>query len=486
MYNIQDLKEKIFFESRNIINILEKIDNVDGLLSKQNLVDELAGKINFLKLLEKHIEYFTFESSSHFNNTDSQNSENELIKEEVGLNEPSKIDENQVGFFSNEVTEEEAIFNNQLNEIVEKELHERIINFVEESNAAGMNETSGDEENEFHNGFLEESTSDHRLQDINENNLSDYDHSHSLFVEEERILTNSEFENDKHKNVSSDQLTEDQLTFSNQLNELNEFENQISDDEGSLNNFDDEEEIIENRFESNMKEESPKIIETISGIFGTEALEEEILIEENEESFIASAIVIEQLEMNNDLSNVENRVSEIKNESIEEKNEASILAEINDRRKTSDLTDNNQYPSSKENFENLEEDHHDKKIRLSNIKGLKTLFDDHHSEAEKEEGNTPLIERAVKILKTNISAEHREVEKTRPEFKLDLNDRIAFSRTLFEGSQSELNEVVSTLNSFKKLEDAKEYLSDLYYEKKWNKVDEYAQRLWILVENKFL
>ncbi len=34
--------------------------------------------------------------------------------------------------------------------------------------------------------------------------------------------------------------------------------------------------------------------------------------------------------------------------------------------------------------------------------------------------------------------------------------------------------------------EAKEYLSDLYYERKWNKVDEYAQRLWRLVENKFL
>ncbi|CAA7386350.1 hypothetical protein [Chryseobacterium fistulae] len=485
MYNIQDLKEKIFFESRNIINILEKIDNVDGLLSKQNLVDELAGKINFLKLLEKHIEYFTLENSSDLNNFNEQKSDNEVVgKNIVFNNELNEIDENQVGFFSNEVTEEEAVFNNQLNEIVEKELHERIINFVEESSAAGMNETSGDKENEFHNGLIEECISDYRLQDINENNLSD-DDSHSLFVEEEKIL-NSEFENEKQKNTSSDELTEEQLIFCNQLNELNEFENEISDDEGNLNNFDDEEVITENRFESNLKEESPKIIETISGIFGTEALEEEILIEENEESFIASAIVIEQLEMNKDISNVENKISEIKNESIEEKNEASILAEINDRRKPSDFIDNNQYPSSNKIFENLEEDHHDKKIKLSNIKGLKTLFDVDHSEIEKEGGNTPLIERAVSILKTNISVEHREVEKTRPEFKLDLNDRIAFSRTLFEGSQSELNEVVSILNSFKKLEDAKEYLSDLYYEKKWNKVDEYAQRLWILVENKFL
>ncbi|WP_228459205.1 hypothetical protein [Chryseobacterium carnipullorum] len=53
MQNIQDLKEKIFFESKNIIDILDKINNVDELLSKQDLVDELANRISFLRLLEK-------------------------------------------------------------------------------------------------------------------------------------------------------------------------------------------------------------------------------------------------------------------------------------------------------------------------------------------------------------------------------------------------------------------------------------------------
>lgn len=79
-----------------------------------------------------------------------------------------------------------------------------------------------------------------------------------------------------------------------------------------------------------------------------------------------------------------------------------------------------------------------------------------------------------------------EADKVKPEFRLDLNDRIAFSKMLFNGSQSDLNETVAHLNGFRNLEEAKEYLSDLYYERKWSKVDEYAQRLWILVENKFL
>lgn len=72
------------------------------------------------------------------------------------------------------------------------------------------------------------------------------------------------------------------------------------------------------------------------------------------------------------------------------------------------------------------------------------------------------------------------------DFKLDLNDRIAFTQKLFDGSQSDLNQAVQTLNSFRTVEQAQRYLSDLYYERNWQQAEEYAQRLWSLVENKFL
>jgi hypothetical protein len=203
--------------------------------------------------------------------------------------------------------------------------------------------------------------------------------------------------------------------------------------------------------------------------------------------------------MATETSNAENIVNEIKNEgrSEEEEQERIILAEINDRRKIVEI--NRPVPegekeklASDENFENLEQYQQEKKIKLANIKGLKavqTLFDDDHLERvfpEEKRTSTESKEDTGSILKTNIPTNFMEAEKPKPQFKLDLNDRIAFTKTLFGGSQSELNEVVNNLNSFKNLEDAKEYLSDLYYQKKWSKVDEYAQRLWILVENKFL
>ncbi|MFC3159997.1 hypothetical protein ACFOEQ_17235 [Chryseobacterium arachidis] len=423
----------------------------------------------------------------------------EVTEEEaIFNNQLNEIGENSADSFSNEVTEEEAIFNNQLNEIVEGELHETLVNFAEENSDEEADKIS---EVKIHNDVTEEEAIfNNQLNEIDENEPSDYSGNALNFVDEERILAASEPENndDLKEDMFHEQMTQEEVIFNNQLNEIDEFENEITDDQGSINNFDEEEKIQDN-FESNVKnEENPEIKETIPSIFDTEIFDEneEILVEEMEEQFVASNVSIGQGEMLTDTSNVENIISEIKNEAfVEEKQEQSILAEINDRRKIVDINrpqiEKEIHPSD-ESFENLDQYQHEKKIKLANIKGMKavqSLFDDDHLERElPQEKPAPVgkKEDTGSILKTNIPTDFMEAEKKKPEFKLDLNDRIAFSKMLFGGSQSELNEVVANLNSFRSLEDAKEYLSDLYYSKKWNKVDEYAQRLWILVENKFL
>jgi hypothetical protein len=473
MQNIQDLKEKIFFESKNMIAILDKISNVDELISRQDLVDELANRISFLKLLEKNLEYFEKEN---FSSTE-KNSEN--------FSSQPFIESNY------EVEEEEAIFNNQLNEIVEEELHETLVNFVEE-NADSETVISADiqEDKDIFNKQLEE-TDEQEIPDNTDRTLN--------FIDEERILANAEPENDDDidEDMFSREHTEEEAVFNNQLNEIDEFENEISDDQGNFNDF-DEEEHIRNNFDKDVKnEEKQEITETIPSIFDTEPIEEDLLIEENEEHFTVSEAMIEHGEMATDTSNVESIVTEIRHEAALEEKQETILAEINDRRKIVEIDrpvpeKENDKPASDESFENLEAYQQEKKIKLAHIKGLKavqTLFDDDHLERTLPLEQTAPVEKKEdtgSILKTNIPTDFMEAEKKKPEFKLDLNDRIAFTKTLFGGSQSELNEVVNNLNSFRTLEDAKEYLSDLYYAKKWSKVDEYAQRLWILVENKFL
>lgn len=496
MQNIQDLKEKIFFESKNIIGILDKISNVDELSSKQDLVEELANRISFLRLLEKNLEYFGSENSSLISENKEKFSSpaplqephdfsSEVTEEEaIFNNELNEIDGSESGNYSTEVTEEEAIFNNQLNEIVEGELHETLVNFAEENS-----------QDEIQNDLKEnEDVFNAQLNELDEYETSENSGADLNFVDEERILANSEPENDEEisEEIFNDSKTEEEVIFNHQLNEIDEFENEISDDRGDILNDFDEEEKIQNNYQYKNEEES----EDIPSIFDGEVLDEneEILVEENDNQY-SSHTMMEQGELATDTSNAENIINEIKNEaSVEEKQETSVLAEINDRRKIVEInkpvSEEREHLKSDESFENLEA-YHDKKIKLANIKGLKavqSLFDDDHLERVSTEKTIPVEKKEDpgSILKTNIPTEFMEAEKKKPEFKLDLNDRIAFSKTLFGGSQTELNEVVNNLNSFRTLEEAKEYLSDLYYAKKWSKVDEYAQRLWILVENKFL
>lgn len=188
----------------------------------------------------------------------------------------------------------------------------------------------------------------------------------------------------------------------------------------------------------------------------------------------------------------EQPIAEVSNDDYEARlaeKEAKLKELEENRRKIVEFSKENTQP--KENTQKVYEsqtqaESHDKKFKLAHIKGLKiakSLFDDEH--LEEEEKPVP-VQTSGSLLKNNVPTDYMEAPKPKPEFKLDLNDRIAFSQYLFNGSQSELNQVVSILNSFNSLEKAKEFLSDIYYERDWKKVDNYAQRLWTLVENRFL
>lgn len=497
MQNIQDLKEKIFFESKNIIDILEKINNVDELLSKQDLVDELANRISFLRLLEKNIEYFVTDHSqqnsenqlSSLNSDDMHESHHEVTEEEaIFNNEFNEIDENEGENFAARSLDEEEKFNHQVEEIMENELHESIINFAEEN--YGSDQDKSVQAQALDNITEEEVVFNNQLNEIDESESFNPDEKVFSFVDEERILADARPDNDEDLNedLFISEVTEEEAVFNNQLNEIDEDVENVSHETTALH---DSEKDTQNHTNKDQTERIPSI-------FDTEMLEDEILIEENEEQFVVSSTAVEQGEMLTDTSNVENILSEIKHDFPSEDKEETILAEIHDRRKIVEIDKplpetEKEKPASDESFEDLDAYQQEKKIRLANIKGLKavqTLFDDDPLEREipkdKPAPEAEVKEETGSILKTNIPTKFMEADKVKPEFRLDLNDRIAFSKMLFGGSQSDLNETVSRLNGFRNLEEAKEYLSDLYYERKWSKVDEYAQRLWILVENKFL
>lgn len=126
----------------------------------------------------------------------------------------------------------------------------------------------------------------------------------------------------------------------------------------------------------------------------------------------------------------------------------------------------------------------EKKFRLGKIKGLgivKSLFDDDFLEEK-------IIEKTEEkaLHNSNMSTDFMEAEKHKQDFRIDLNDKVAFTKLLFKGDEDELRSTITQLNSYKTLDEAKEYLSELYYQHEWKNVDDYAQRLWVLVENKFI
>ncbi len=509
MQNIQDLQEKIFLESKNILGILNKINDVDELLSKQDLIDELAERISFLKLLKNKVEYYQ-NSDLPFSEviethalaetvTGSQDFYNEVTEEEAIFNNQL----NEIGESENNlpnVVEEEAIFNNQLNEIVENEFHENMIHLAEEEQNLEDSEFSA-QENTFTQDVETEKTDqesifNHQLNEVEEHEVSEETDDVLSFVDEERILENSvpEGENDHDEEIFNQKVTEEEAIFNNQLNEIEEFENEISDE--SVTNVFEEEEEIQNNHEAVKADESS--FDKIPNMFESDELEDEILIEESENESVSDDFKYDEDQIITENSNVESILTEIKKDAeLDTKTQEDTLQTENfDRRKIIDIDRpspeiEKEKPASDESFENLEAYHQEKKIRLANIKGLKTiqtLFDDDHlvMPNPQEKPVTAVKEDTGSILKTNIPTEYMEAEKQKPEFRLDLNDRMAFTKLLFGGSQTDLNNAVAELNRCRNLEEAKEYLSDLYYERKWNKVDEYAQRLWILVENKFL
>ena len=355
MQNFRDIQEKVFNDCRKIIAELGAADTKEDLLLLEDRVFDLEDLLNFLRV------------SNVYEMNDREEPEVKPIDNEHTSIENSASDD--TGIHDLYIAEEEVIFNNELNEIDDAEIH--------------------------------------------------HPESHETELEEEAV-------------------------FNNELNEIDNDEIVISDDEtqpltdGEI--ADEEVEAIEQILESQKTEDGSALHEKDLNL----ALETESKNDENR-----------------------GRIVEFTKEDFEAQR-TEKLEELNE------IAEDLQQKTTAEH-----------KFKLANIKGLKkveSLFDDDPLEHLEEEQP---VKSTGSLLKSNIPTDYMEAEKPKPEFKLDLNDKIAFSKMLFGGSQVEMNNTVNTLNSFSTLDEAKEYLSDLYYQKKWDKVDEYAQRLWSLVENKF-
>lgn len=299
-------------------------------------------------------------------------------------------------------------------------------------------------ENEFHEALVS-SAQDESLEDARNETLETDSHDSSDQYFSEKKATH--------------QQKSEQILVSEQLNEIEEFENEISDDNSGDAAFEVEENIVN----------------TLEG-------QSSDLHHPMEDDLQTKQFAAQNDEMFTETSNADHLVSSIKEEAqTEEKKyeDRGKILDINKEEQTKETL------ASEQQFEDLEAYHREKKFRLASIKGLKSvqqIFEEDPLVAPAPAENKD----TGSILKTNVPTDYMEAAKQKPEFRLDLNDRMAFTKMLFAGSQSALNDAVTQLNQCRNIDEAKEFLSDLYYARKWEKVDEYAQRLWILVENKFL
>lgn len=72
-----------------------------------------------------------------------------------------------------------------------------------------------------------------------------------------------------------------------------------------------------------------------------------------------------------------------------------------------------------------------------------------------------------------------------PEIQLDLNDKIGFSRQLFQGNRQGFEEMMIELNSIKSPESVEEYLEEKIEKEGWEEKKETIERLKILIEKRF-
>ncbi|HAI81363.1 MAG TPA: hypothetical protein DCL65_10075, partial [Chryseobacterium sp.] len=115
MQNLQDLQEKIFFESKTILETLSRINSKEELLTKQDLFAEVTDRIAFLRILEKNKDSFMSDDTVEKPAQEESRtfSGNEIMSPEFSHFDDAPLEE--------DIIEEEVMFTNELNEIENEE-----------------------------------------------------------------------------------------------------------------------------------------------------------------------------------------------------------------------------------------------------------------------------------------------------------------------------------------------------------------------------
>ena len=77
-------------------------------------------------------------------------------------------------------------------------------------------------------------------------------------------------------------------------------------------------------------------------------------------------------------------------------------------------------------------------------------------------------------------------DKLKTNIQIGLNDRIAFVKNLFEGSQEDFNRVISQLNTLKTEKEAKKFINKIVKpDYNWSEHEDLENRLLAIIERRF-
>jgi hypothetical protein len=214
--------------------------------------------------------------------------------------------------------------------------------------------------------------------------------------------------------------------------------------------FDD---VLDNTIEKVLEKEEPK----------EEVVKHDLLGKIEEETEVVEEIVEEEVE---EIKEVVLEVKEEETTVVEDVVEEDVVEEVKeDVDKAIDFLNDNLFSKDEEDKEEVEE------------KKMPSL-DDELKDTIAVDVVADLFENAPKKSLN---------DKLQGDIQIGWNDRIAFVKNLFGGSQEDFNRVVSQLNTFKTEKEAKKFINKMVKpDYDWTDNEEFEERFMNIVERKFV
>lgn len=214
----------------------------------------------------------------------------------------------------------------------------------------------------------------------------------------------------------------------------------------------------------------------------------EVVVEETIKVAKNVAVVPEIIAVEETIEIVEEVAEEVIEETVEE-----VVQVVKEEKVVEEPTEEPKEMLTKEEVDAIFGN--DEELVKDDVKDLQATqftLEDEFKDAISSDVATELFEKATKenpVVETPKETKSRSLNDAifNANLQVGLNDRIAFVKYLFEGSQEDFNRVLSQLNSFKTEDEAKTFLQEFVKpDYDWSDKEEYEVRFMTIIERKFL